>query len=111
MAPKTKHVPGLHRSDGGEWINTALILEALPPDWAVYEASERPEPWLASNANLHALRRLAIMADVASVRLLLKLTGQDFEKENQIIQAAEDNQAAAKACAAVQSARVYLTSV
>ena len=51
------------------------------------------------------------MADVASVRLLLKLTGQDFEKENQIIQAAEDNQAAAKACAAVQSARVYLTSV
>jgi hypothetical protein len=111
MAPKTKRVPGLHRSDCGEWINTALILEALPPDWAVVEASDRPEPWLVANASLHALRRLAIMADTASARLLLKLTGRDFEKEHQIIQAAEDDPAAAKACAAVQSARVYLTSV
>ena len=51
------------------------------------------------------------MADTASARLLLKLTGRDFEKEHQIIQAAEDDPAAAKACAAVQSVRVYLTSV
>ena len=61
------------------------------------------EPWLAHIPNLYVLLRMAIMADFASVKLLLKLTGHDVEMEVQIIQAT-GGQAAVKACAAARSA-------
>ena len=79
-----------------------------PTDWAETEASQCPEPWLGNNPNLHALRRMAILADAGAVRLLLSLRGQDREKEQQILDRAGDK-TADRAIKAAQSALAYLT--
>ena len=89
----------------GEWILETPRFTALPPDWAVIEARQRPEPWL-NNPNLHALRQMALMADTRAVRLLLSLQGQDREKEQQIL--TDQNETAQHAIAAAQSALAYL---
>ena len=107
MPPK-RNVTGLQRVNG-EWISYTLNFASLPPDWAEIEASQRPEPWLDSNANLHALRRMAIMADAGAVRLLLGLQGSDAAKEKQIIERAGQDKAAYRTTKAAQSALAYLT--
>ena len=106
MAPK-RHVTGLQRVNG-EWVSNTLNFAALPADWAEIEASQHPEPWLDSCPHLHALRRMAIMADAGAVRLLLSLEGQDRAKEQQIIDRAGDK-TADRAIKAAQSALAYLT--
>ena len=106
MPPK-RQVTGLQRVYG-EWVSYTLTFSALPPDWAEIEASQRPEPWLDRNPNLHALRRMAIMADAGAVKLLLSLRGRDREKEEQILAQAEQNKAADRAARATQSALAYL---
>ena len=100
-------VTGLRRVNG-EWVSDILHFMALPPDWAEIEASQHPAPWLDSCPNLHALRRMAIMADTGAVRFLLSLQGQDREKEQQILAQANQNKAAQRAKAAAQSALAYL---
>ena len=106
MAPK-RHVTGLQRVNG-EWVSNTLNFAKLPADWAEIEASQHPEPWLDSCPHLHALRRMAIMADAGAVRLLLSLEGQDRAKEQQIIDRAGDK-TADRAIKAAQSAMAYLT--
>eukprot|EP00969_Alexandrium_andersonii_P302212 13359261-Alexandrium_andersonii.AAC.1 len=61
MPPK-RQLTGLQRV-GCEWVNYTLAFGALPEDWAAAEAAKYPAPWLDDRPNLHALRRLAIMAD------------------------------------------------
>ena len=107
MPPK-RHVTGLQRV-GGEWVSYTLTFSALPPDWAEIEASQRPEPWLDSNPHLHALRRMAIMADAGAVRLLIALHGSDAAKEKQLLERAGQDKAADRATRAAQSALAYLT--
>lgn len=107
MAPK-RQVTGLQRV-GGEWVSYTLNFAALPPDWAEIEASQHPEPWLDSNPNLYALRRMAIMADAGAVRFLLSLCGQDREKEAEILAQAKQNKVAQRATEAARSALAYLT--
>ena len=82
MAPKRKIV-GLQRLNG-EWINDCLVMASLPTDWAEEEAKGFPDPWLDMNPALHALRRLAILADAGAVRLLLSISGEDRNKERLI---------------------------
>ena len=106
MSPK-RQVAGLQRA-GNEWVSNTLNFAELPADWAEIEASQYPEPWLGSNPNLHALRRMAILADAGAVRLLLSLRGQDGEKEQQILDRAGDK-TADRAIEAAQSALAYLT--
>lgn len=107
MAPK-RQVTGLQRV-GGEWVSNTLNFRALPPDWGEIEASQRPEPWLDSHPNLHALRRMAIMADAGAVKLLLSLRGRDREKEEQVLaQAQRQNKAAQRATEAARTALAYL---
>ena len=108
MAPKKRQVTGLQRVDG-EWVSYTLNFATLPPDWAEIEASQRPEPWLGGRPNLHALRRMAIMADAGAVRFLLSLRGQDREKEEQILAQAGHDKAAQRAIEAARSAIAYLT--
>ena len=108
MAPKRNQVPGLQRVNG-EWVSYTLNFAALPTDWAEIEASQRPEPWLDSNPNLHALRRMSVLADCGAVRLLLSLTGSDTAKEQQIHQLVAQDTAAARATNAAQSALAYIT--
>jgi hypothetical protein len=106
MAPK-RQVTGLQRV-GGEWVSYTLNFAALPPDWAEIEASQHPEPWLDSNPNLYALRRMAIMADAGAVRFLLSLCGQDREKEAEILAQAKQNKVAQRATEAARTALAYL---
>ena len=108
MAPKKRQVAGLQRV-GSEWVSYTLNFAALPPDWAEIEASQRPQPWLDSNPNLHALRRMAIMADAGAVRFLLSLRGQDREKEQKILAQAGHDKAAHRATEAARTALAYLT--
>ena len=102
-----RRVTGLQRI-GTEWVSYTLNFAELPSDWAEIEASQHPEPWLNNNPNLHALRRMAILADAGAVRLLLSLRGQDREKERQILDRAGDK-AADRAIEAARSALAYLT--
>ena len=106
MPTKTK-VTGLHRV-GTEWVSTSLNFAELPADWAENEASQNPEAWLTACPNLHALRRMAIMAHTGAGGLLLSLEGQDRAKEKQILNRAGDK-AADEAIKAAQSAIAYLT--
>ena len=107
-APKaSRQVTGLQRV-GAEWVSYTLNFAELPVDWAEIEASQLPGPWLDNNPHLHALRRMAILADAGAVRLLLSLRGQDREKEQQILDRAGD-QAAERVIKATQSALAYLT--
>ena len=108
MAPKKRQVTGLQRVDG-EWVSYTLNFAALPQDWAEIEASQHPDPWLHGRPNLHALRRMAIMADAGAVRFLLSLRGQDREKEEQILAQAAHDKAAQRAIEAARSAIAYLT--
>ena len=107
MPPK-RQVTGLQRVKG-EWVSYTLTFSALPPDWAEIEASQRPEPWLDSCPNLHALRRMAILADAGAVRFLLSLRGQDREKEQQILAQVGHDKAAQRVTEAARSAMAYLT--
>jgi hypothetical protein len=85
-----------------------LNFEALPADWSEIEASQQPDAWLDSTPNLHALRRMAVLADAGAVRLLLSLKGQDRAKEQQIIALVGDK-TADRVKEAVRSALAYLT--
>ena len=107
MAPK-RSVTGLQRV-GGEWINYTLVFDSLPANWSEMEASQCPQPWLDGAAPLHALRRTAILADAAAVRLLLSLEGSDATKNQQILDRNGKDGAASRAMEAAQSAAAYLT--
>ena len=105
MAPKTKKAcHGLQRVNG-EWVNDALVFGALPADWSAQEAAVKPEPWVSSCALLHALRRLAILADPAACKLLLSLQGQDIAKEQQIRAKVGTDPAATRASEAIRVAQ------
>ena len=106
MAPKRKIV-GLQRLNG-EWINDCLVMTSLPTDWAEEEARGFPDPWLDMNPALHALRRLAIMADVGAVRLLLSISGEDHIKERLIHEAMDTDVVAARAVEAARNALAYI---
>ena len=80
----------------------------MPPDWSEIEASQQPDAWLDTKHNLHALRRMAIMADAGAVRLLLSLKGQDRAKEQQILALVGDK-TTDRVIEAVRSALAYLT--
>ena len=107
MAPK-KNITGLHRVNG-EWISNTLTFAALPAEWSEIEASQAPDPWLDINPHLHALRRMAIMADAGAVKLLLSLEGQDHAKQEQILARVGSDSAATRVDKAVQIALAYLT--
>eukprot|EP00973_Karenia_brevis_P056556 7868040-Karenia_brevis.AAC.1 len=107
MAPKQR-VTGLRRQ-GGEWVSDTLNFAALPSDWSEIEASQRPEPWLDSNAHLHALRRMAIMADAGAVKLLLTLEGTDAAKQAQLLAKVGHNNTMDRVNQAVSAAQAYLT--
>ena len=109
MAPKRRAVSGLQRLHG-EWVNTCLVMESLPIDWAENEAMIYPEPWLSPTPSLHALRRLAILADAGAVRLLLTLSGEDRAKEALIHAAAETDVVAARVVEAARTARAYIAT-
>ena len=105
MAPKNKKAcHGLQRVNG-EWVNDALVFGTLPADWSAHEAAANPEPWVSSCALLHALRRLAILADPAACKLLLSLHGQDIAKEQQIRAKVGADPAATRASEAISVAR------
>ena len=108
MAPKRKFV-GLQRLHD-EWINNCLVMESLQTDWAEEEARMFPEPWLNQNSSLHALRRLAILADAGAVRLLLSISGQDCKKERLIHAAADTDVVAARAVEAARNARAFIAA-
>ena len=93
----------------GEWISNTLTFAALPAEWSEIEASQAPEPWLDCNPHLHALRRMAIMADAGAVKLLLSLEGQDHAKQEQILTRVGSDSAATRVDKAVQIAQAYLT--
>ena len=107
MAPKHR-ITGLQRVRG-EWISDTLNFVALPSDWSEIEASQQPEPWLACNAHLHALRRMAIMADTGAVKLLLALQGSDASKQAQPLAKMGHNKTADRVGDAVSAAQAYLT--
>ena len=52
--------------------------------WAEAEVTRQPEPWLGAQPHLHALRRMAVLADTGASKLLLSLEGTTAEKEEQI---------------------------
>ena len=106
MAPKK--IAGLHRVKG-EWVSEALTFAALPAEWSEIEASQNPEPWLDNKPHLHALRRMAIMADAGAVKLLLSLEGQDRAKQEQILARVGSDSAATRVDKAVHAARAFLT--
>jgi len=106
MPPK-RQVTGLQRV-GVEWISYTLNFEALPADWAEIEASQQPDVWLDNTPHLHALRRMAIMADAGAVRLLTSLKGQDKAKEQQILALVGDK-TTDRVIEAVRSALAFLT--
>eukprot|EP00969_Alexandrium_andersonii_P098337 4340579-Alexandrium_andersonii.AAC.1 len=109
MPPKRKTPAGLQRV-GCEWVNYSLSFAALPEDWSAMEAAKNPAPWLDDSSHLHALRRLAIMADAPAARLLLSLRGSDREKEGQLraLVAQGSDKAAVATTRAVAVARAYL---
>ena len=93
----------------GEWVSRTLNFRELPSDWAEIEASQCADPWLGSCPNLHALRRMAILADIGAVRLLQSLRGRDGEKEQQILaQAQARHEAAERAKESARTALAYL---
>jgi hypothetical protein len=104
MATGLRHVRG-------EWVSDTLTFAALPPDWSEIEASQQPDPWLSANAHLHALRRMAIMADAGAVKLLLALEeGSDTDKQAQLISKKKGhNKTADRVNEAVCAAQAYLT--
>jgi len=106
MAPK-RNVTGLQRV-GGEWVHYSLCFASLLANWSEVEASQCPQPWLDDTAPLHALRRMAIMADAAAVRVLLSLEGSDATKNQQILDRNGQDVAATRAREAAQSAAAYL---
>ena len=110
MAPKKrqKTISGLKRVNG-EWVSDALNFAALPADWSEIEAGQTPEPWLDKMVHLHALRRMAIMADAGAVKLLLSLEGQDRAKQEQILAMVGRDKTADRVDKAVHAAQVFLT--
>ena len=108
MAPKRKII-GLQRLQG-EWINNCLVMDSRPTDWAEEEARRFPEPWSNQNPALHALRRLAILADAGAVRLLLSISGEDCKKERLIHAAADTDVVAARAVEAARNARAFIAA-
>ena len=108
MAPKKKQIAGLQRVNG-EWVSDTLNFAAIPADWSEIEASQTPEPWLDKRAHIHALRRMAIMADAGAVKLLLSLEGQDRAKQDQILAMVGRNKTADRVDKAVHAAQAFLT--
>ncbi len=108
MAPKKKQIAGLQRVNG-EWVSDTLNFAAIPADWSEIEASQTPEPWLDKRAHIHALRRMAIMADAGAVKLLLSLEGQDRAKQDQILAQLGRNTTADRVDNAVNGAQAFLT--
>ena len=110
MAPKKrqKTISGLKRVNG-EWVSDAPNFAALPADWSEIEASQTPEPWLDKMVHLHALRRMAIMADAGAVKLLLSLEGQDRAKQEQILAMVGRDKTADRVDKAVHAAQAFLT--
>ena len=86
-----------------------LNFAAIPADWSEIEASQTPEPWLDKRAHIHALRRMAIMADAGAVKLLLSLEGQDREKQAQLVAKVGSDSAATRVDKAVHAAQAFLT--
>ena len=107
MAPR-KQIPGLQRVNG-EWVSDTLNFAAIPADWSEIEASQTPEPWLDKRAHIHALRRMAILADVGAVKLLLSLEGRDRAKQDQILAQLGRNTTADRVDNAVNAAQAFLT--
>ena len=66
MPPK-RQITGLHRI-GAEWVSYTLNFAELPADWAEVEANQHPEPWLDNCPHLHALKRMAVLADTKAGR-------------------------------------------
>ena len=109
MAPKKKkQISGLQRVNG-EWVSDTLNFAALPADWSEIEASQSPGPWLDDRPHLHALRRMAIMADTGAVKLLLSLEGQDRAKQEQILTKVGCDKTADRVAEAVRVAQAFLT--
>jgi len=108
MPPK-RQPTGLQRV-GCEWVNYTLSFAALPEDWAAMEAAANPTYWQDGSPHLHALRRLAIMADAQAARLLLSLRGSDREKEAHLRVLVEQgsDKAAMAVSRAVAVAKAYL---
>ena len=111
MAPKKekKQISGLQRVRG-EWVSATLNFTTLPVDWSEIEARQTPEPWLDRAPHLHALRRMAIMADAGAVKLLLSLEdGQDVVKQQQILAMTGHDGTADRVDEAVRVALAFLT--
>ena len=108
MAPRKKQIAGLQRING-EWVSDTLNFAAIPADWSEIEASQTPEPWLDKRAHIHALRRMAILADVGAVKLLLSLEGPDGAKQDQILAQLGRNTTADRVDKAVHAAQAFLT--
>ena len=109
MAPKKKQIAGLQRVNE-EWVSDTLDFAAIPADWSEIEASQTPEPWLDKRAHIHALRRMAIMADAGAVKLLLSLEGRgDGAKQDQILAQLGRNTTADRVDKAVHAAQAFLT--
>ena len=111
MAPKReeKQISGLRRVKG-EWVSGTLNFTTLPVDWSEIEARQTPKPWLDRAPHLHALRRMAIMADAGAVKLLLSLEdGQDVVKQHQILAMTGHDDTADRIDEAVRVALAWLT--
>ena len=108
MAPRKQKIPGMQRING-EWVSDTLNFAAIPADWSEIEASQTPEPWLDKRAHIHALRRMAILADAGAVKLLLSLEGQDRAKQDQILAQLGRNKTADRVDKAVHAAQAFLT--
>jgi len=108
MAPKKRAVTGL-QCVKGEWVSDTLNFAALPADWSEIEASQTPALWLDDRPHLHALRRMAIMADAGAVKLLLSLEGRDRPKQEQILAKVGSDNTANRVDEAVLAAQAFLT--
>ena len=106
----TASVPGLVNIRG-EWVSKALNFDGLPAYWSEMEASQSPDQWLSPRPHLHALRRMAILADIGAVQWLRSMKGDDDEKNRQIMSAIARGKSAtaARIGDAVVRAQSYLT--
>ena len=105
--PPEKVVGGLQRVNG-EWVKKILTFEPVQGDWATVEAHDCPGPWLDEHNHLHALRRLAVLADAGAIKLLLKLQGSDRAKDQQLRELVGQDATAERVHAAVESVLAHL---
>ena len=105
--PPNKSVGGLQRVNG-EWIKDMLTFEPLSDDWAISEASNCPWLWQDERAHLHALRRMAILADSNAIKLLLKLRGSDQAKHQQLRELIGNDPTVDRVNKVVESVQAYM---